>query len=999
MGAFNHLRSHARPARFASLISRKVKLYGGQLLTGPLIWWLILWAAWAVRLWQLDASDLTYDEAATYYVAYRPLPEILAYLRGAVREHPPVYYLLIRIWMSLGGTSEYSLRFFAVGASLIGIALTIRLARALARQFRVSGPAELLVATSLPALILALFPFEVSYARDARMYTLVLVWATLSSLLFLPLLSDQKRETIGSGRGWPSPWALVGLVLVNGLALLTHYYLVLLIVTQFVSLLLLRRWRALLAWSAAHGLVGLLGLLWLLRSPGLKASLEEAWGRFVPVWPTVGQLRRLLAELLFGPVRGVPWNLVYSWGVLVALGLLVAWVRSSRANKEAEGRRSQVVGPWLTLSILLPVALAFLMPEAPHPRYLIFVLPFAALALGQIPFMLHGQKKILLLWLGVSALAISNLGVFGLPRTVKWIKSSYGHTVATISAHARPGDGVLWYGPWQWAQFHYYGPDDFPPITRVPRKAPPQLVPEEAEPVLQELLNTYRRLWVIPAAVDDVDPAHFVAGWLNTHAHPVWTTHDFSLYLPPFAYAQDVAQSPEQEGFSVPLELTFDSRLRLERVQGDAPAVPAGEGLRLTLAWFVSGMLDGDVKLDLSLVDARNNRWQQWQSVPLEWANPPSTWNVGEVITDRQGLIVPQGAPPGRYTVQLTVLDVGSGVPLQPSGADGPLTQTRVDLFAFEVLEPVAPPVLTDVGDFQGPFTFASPDGAVDALTLAGYELGGLKFQQGNPIPLRLHWLAPTEPVSNLTLHLQLLQRSRNGLVSGRATSLITETLALAPGYPVSEWSAGRVVALPTALSVPVDAPPGSTELTLAVLGPDGRPWPIGGAQHLTLGTLNIEARPMLRRLPPGLTDARVDFVDAIGNTGDRIGLRGYHIEGEAQPGGYLELTYAWHALSQPSRIYSVFNHLLTADGQHITQADGWPQGGVVLTSQWRPGEYIQDSHKLEIPADAPPGPYLLAVGLYDAATEERLNASQNGRSLPSDQLLVPIEASQEAQP
>jgi hypothetical protein len=71
----------------------------------------------------------------------------------------------------------------------------------------------------------------------------------------------------------------------------------------------------------------------------------------------------------------------------------------------------------------------------------------------------------------------------------------------------------------------------------------------------------------------------------------------------------------------------------------------------------------------------------------------------------------------------------------------------------------------------------------------------------------------------------------------------------------------------------------------------------------------------------------------------------------------------------------------------------------VVLTSQWRPGEYIQDSHKLEIPADAPPGPYLLAVGLYDAATEERLNASQNGRSLPSDQLLVPIEASQEAQP
>jgi hypothetical protein len=207
------------------------------------------------------------------------------------------------------------------------------------------------------------------------------------------------------------------------------------------------------------------------------------------------------------------------------------------------------------------------------------------------------------------------------------------------------------------------------------------------------------------------------------------------------------------------------------------------------------------------------------------------------------------------------------------------------------------------------------------------------------------------------------------------------------------------VVSLPAALSIPVDAPPGSTELTLAVLDPDGRPWPIDGDQSLTLGTLNIEERPMLRRLPRGLIDVQVDFVDGTGDTGDRIGLRGYHVEGEARPGGYLELTYAWYAMSQPRRIYSVFNHLLTADGQHITQADGWPQGGVVLTSQWRPGEYVEDSHTLAIPTDAPPGPYLLAVGLYDAATEERLSASQNGRPLPSDQLLVPIEMGREAQP
>ena len=41
------------------------------------------------------------------------------------------------------------------------------------------------------------------------------------------------------------------------------------------------------------------------------------------------------------------------------------------------------------------------------------------------------------------------------------------------------------------------------------------------------MLVTHERLWVILAAVDDVDPPHFAEGWLRTHTHLVWDTDDF----------------------------------------------------------------------------------------------------------------------------------------------------------------------------------------------------------------------------------------------------------------------------------------------------------------------------------------------------------------------------------------------------------------------------------------------------------------------------------------
>ena len=52
---------------------------------------------------------------------------------------------------------------------------------------------------------------------------------------------------------------------------------------------------------------------------------------------------------------------------------------------------------------------------------------------------------------------------------------------------------------------------------------------------------------------------------------------------------------------------------------------------------------------------------------------------------------------------------------------------------------------------------------------------------------------------------------------------------------------------------------------------------------------------------------------------------------------------------------------------------DTQPLEGRYPTSLWAAGETIPDRHTLSLPADLPPGPYRLALGLYHQPTGERL--------------------------
>jgi 4-amino-4-deoxy-L-arabinose transferase-like glycosyltransferase len=93
---------------------------------------------------------------------------------------------------------------------------------------------------------------------------------------------------------------------------------------------------------------------------------------------------------------------------------------------------------------------------------------------------------------------------------------------------------------------------------------------------------------------------------------------------------------------------------------------------------------------------------------------------------------------------------------------------------------------------------------------------------------------------------------------------------------------------------------------------------------------------------------------------------------GELRSGQPLRLNLYWQVRQPLDRDYSLFVHVLDAQGQTVAQRDSVIRQGDYPTSRWQPGEIVLDTPDLPLPA-LPPGRYSLKIGLYDLETFARL--------------------------
>ena len=107
---------------------------------------------------------------------------------------------------------------------------------------------------------------------------------------------------------------------------------------------------------------------------------------------------------------------------------------------------------------------------------------------------------------------------------------------------------------------------------------------------------------------------------------------------------------------------------------------------------------------------------------------------------------------------------------------------------------------------------------------------------------------------------------------------------------------------------------------------------------------------------------------------GGELQLVGADYPVEVKAGQSLPLVLYWSTTRPVGTDYTEFIHLMDSAGKRRAQRDTGPRNGTSPTSQWRAGEVVVDEAGLDLPADLPPGQYMVRVGLY---------VQQNGQALP----------------
>ncbi|MDX1415463.1 MAG: DUF2723 domain-containing protein [Candidatus Promineifilaceae bacterium] len=133
-----------------------------------------------------------------------------------------------------------------------------------------------------------------------------------------------------------------------------------------------------------------------------------------------------------------------------------------------------------------------------------------------------------------------------------------------------------------------------------------------------------------------------------------------------------------------------------------------------------------------------------------------------------------------------------------------------------------------------------------------------------------------------------------------------------------------------------------------------------------------------------------VPLPDGAVNFEDKIALLDIEIPNqELQPGGQLPVNLRWQTLSAMEEDYTVFLQVLDAQDRIVGQVDAWPLHGTYATSQWTPGEIIDDPHLIQLDSALPPGSYRLQVGWYLLSTLRRLPVLDDNGLATNDKLTI----------
>ena len=205
------------------------------------------------------------------------------------------------------------------------------------------------------------------------------------------------------------------------------------------------------------------------------------------------------------------------------------------------------------------------------------------------------------------------------------------------------------------------------------------------------------------------------------------------------------------------------------------------------------------------------------------------------------------------------------------------------------------------------------------------------------------------------------------------------------PPTPTSMWQLGTIYSEIVGFKFPQDIPSARTgTIRVGVYRSDGEPddptrpiYPIptdGSEPDVVIQPLAVFDNDAPPTRIEGLTP-----VDAI--FGDLIALHETGIPERSARGETVTMNFHWEALRDVITDYTLFIHIIDAEGNRVSGYDGLV-GGTLISSTWQPSYPVYESIAIQLPDTS--GIFPVYIGLYNLATLERL-----GVDAPDNRLLI----------
>jgi uncharacterized membrane protein len=326
----------------------------------------------AVRVWNLTDSCLWFDEIFSVHAAEHSWDSIQQFVALDL-IHPPLFYVLLKLWIAIGSESLLWLRSLPVIWSIIAVMPFLLLCRELQLNHWT---------TTFAFLLIAVNGSLIKYSQEVRMYSLLMCVSLFSIWLFL--------RFIRTGKG------IVALTIINLVLVYTHYFGWMVILSEIASVIVFHqiKWRPILLMLAATALGFLPWLVAVLFAAGSGSELSQNIGWMQrPGIAGITQLILGLVEPFYYSATSIDPFSIYVASVplfLIAITAICLYFANQK-NTDARTAHSMYL---LIIFVLTPSITAFVASwTLPYSvwgtRHLIIVfVPFlivAAISMSKLP--------------------------------------------------------------------------------------------------------------------------------------------------------------------------------------------------------------------------------------------------------------------------------------------------------------------------------------------------------------------------------------------------------------------------------------------------------------------------------------------------------------------------------------------------------------------------------------------------------------------------------------